>query len=105
MPISRFNQDSDILNSDLSGRNTSFFGGGYIWEAYENWVLSGEVTAESERYDDSDSPFPIGSSDFRLTGGVQFLGLAHQFLRGGVSVGLSDGAPDFELILGYAYHF
>jgi hypothetical protein len=101
----RFNQDATILNSDLSGRNSTFFGGGYIWEAYENWVVSGEVTAESERYDDSDAPFSIGSSDFRGTGGIQFLGLPHQFLRGGVSLGFSDGAPDFELIFGYAYHF
>jgi len=101
----RFNPDSTILNSDLSGRNAAFFGGGYLWEAYENWVLSGEVTAVSETYDDSDSAFSVGSSDFRLTGGIQFLGLSHQFLRGGVAVGLSDGAPDFELIFGYAYHF
>jgi hypothetical protein len=63
------------------------------------------VTAVSETFDDSDSSFPVGSSDFRLTGGIQFLGLAHQFLRGGLAVGLSDGAPDFELIFGYAYHF
>lgn len=101
----RFNQDATVLNSDLNGRNSTFFGGGYIWEAYEDWVVSGEITCESERYDDSDSPFAIGSSDFRATGGIQFVGLAHQSLRGGVSIGLSDGAPDFELIFGYAYHF
>jgi len=101
----KFNQDATVLDSDLNGRNSAFFGGGYIWEAYENWVVSGEVTSESERFDDSDSPFSVGSSDFRLSGGIQFLGLAHQFLRGGLSVGLSDGAPDYELIFGYAYHF
>lgn len=101
----KFNHDATILGSDLNGRNSTFIGGGYIWEAYEDWVVSGEITVESERFDDTDSPFALGSSDFRATGGIQFLGLSHSFLRGGVSIGLSDGAPDFELIVGYAYHF
>jgi len=101
----RLNQDATILDTEVSGRNSTFLGGGYIWEAYDNWVASGEVTAESERFDDSDSPFSMGSSDFRATGGIQYLGLAHQFLRGGISVGFSDGAPDFEVIFGYAYAF
>lgn len=94
----RFNRDARILKSKLNGKTSTFIGGGYIWEAYENWVFSGEVTVESERFDG-------GSSDFRATAGAQFLGVSHSFLRGAVSVGLTDGAPDFEIIMGYAYVF
>jgi hypothetical protein len=100
----RFNQDASIFETELDGRNSTFFGGGYLWEGYENWVFSGEVTAESERFEDDDSVFDLGASDFRGTAGVQYL-FPHQFLRGAVSLGFSDGAPDFELIFGYAYHF
>src|SRR5437867_2576992 len=94
----RFNRDADILKRSLNGKVSTFIGGGYIWDAYENWAFSGEITVESERYSGA-------SSDFRATAGVQFEGIKHSFLRGAASLGLSDGAPDFEIILGYAYTF
>ena len=94
----RFNHDATILDTQLRAKTSTFLGGGYIWEPAKSLAVSGELTVESERWDGA-------SSDFRLTGGVQWLGLPHSVLRGAVSAGLSDGAPDYEIILGYAYTF
>jgi hypothetical protein len=94
----RFNPDATVINTNISGKTSTFLGGGYIWEPARSLAVSGELTVESERYDGA-------SSDFRLTGGVQWLGLSHSVLRAALSAGLSDGAPDYEIILGYAYTF
>ena len=94
----RFNHDATILDTQLRAKTSTFLGGGYIWEPAKSLAVSGELTVESERWDGA-------SSDFRLTGGVQWLGLPHSVLRGALSAGLSDGAPDYEIILGYAYTF
>lgn len=94
----RIFSDATILNIDFDGQTSAFLGGGYIWEAYEGWVFSGELTVESEHYDEL-------NSDFRATAGVQYVGFKHHYLRGATSIGLTDGAPDFELILGYAYSY
>jgi len=94
----RFNRDSTIIDTRFNGKTSTFIGGGYVWEPVQDLAVSGEVTVESERFDETDS-------DIRVTAGAQWLGIAHSVLRGAVAVGLSDGAPDFELILGYAYTF
>ena len=44
-------------------------------------------------------------ADIRVTGGAHWDVSRHQTLRGGLAAGLSDGAPDFELIGSYVYHF
>lgn len=109
----RFNRDATLLDARFKGRTSTFLGGGYIWEPVDDLAVSGEVTVESERFDGGESEplspggsrVPAGSSDFRATAGVQWLGVPHSAFRGAFSLGLTDGAPDFELILGYAYHF
>ena len=94
----RFNHDATMLDVRNRANTSTFLGGGYIWEPLEDLGVSGEVTVESERFKDT-------SSDIRATAGAQWYGISHSVLRGGISIGLSDGAPDFELILGYAYTF
>jgi hypothetical protein len=93
-----FYGDATILNTDVQGKTATLLGGAYIWEWYPGWLFSGEVTAQSEPYEG----YP---SDFRATGGVQYVGLKHHIFRGAIELGLSDGAPDFQLIVGYAYTF
>jgi hypothetical protein len=93
-----FYGNATILDTEVDGKTATLLGGAYIWEGYPNWLFSGEVTAQSELYEG----YP---SDFRATAGAQYLGVKHSIFRGAVEVGLSDGAPDFQLILGYAYTF
>ena len=66
-----------------------------------NWT--GEVTVESDRF--SDAPGLPAASDIRATAGAQWLFAKHHILRAALSAGLSDGAPSYELIGGYAYWF
>lgn len=94
----RFNRSATLVDTGFRGKTSTFLGGGYVWEPVEDLAVSGEVTVESERFKDA-------SSDFRATAGAQWLGVAHSVFRGAVAIGLSNGAPDFELILGYAYTF
>ncbi len=94
----RFNHDATVLNQELDGKTSISLAAGYMWQPYKDWAFSGELTADSERYAGA-------SSDFRVTAGAQFLGLKHSRLRGAASLGLTDGAPNFEVILGYAFAF
>lgn len=94
----RFTRDASIADEGRNGKTSTFLGGGYLWEPVEDLAVSGELTVESERFDGA-------SSDFRITAGAQWLGIPHSSLRGALSVGLTDAAPDFEIILGYAYSF
>ena len=94
----RFNQDADILDTHVDAKTSTAFAGGYMWLPWHDWAFSGELSVESERFSNSDS-------DFRVTAGAQFVGIKHSRLRGALGVGLTDGAPTYELILGYAYAF
>jgi len=93
-----FWQDAEVFGAEINGKTGASLGGGYMYTALEDWAFSGELTVESERYDGFDS-------DFRVTGGAQYTGMRRSYLRGAVSLGLTDGAPDFEIILGYAFAF
>jgi hypothetical protein len=93
-----FNHDATVLGFQVNGKTSTTLGVGYMWEAYEDWAFSGEVVAGSERYEGA-------SSNFSVTGGVQFIGLKHMYFRGALAFGLTDGAPNYQITLGYAYAF
>ncbi len=64
----------------------------------DDMVLVGEAWFEGERFEGSDA-------DTRLLGGVNWnLGVVGA-LRFALAGGLSDGAPDLQLLAGYAVHF
>ena len=50
-------------------------------------------------------PIEIGDSDTRLLGGINWRLANRGMFRGAVALGLDDGAPDFQLLLGYAHEF
>ncbi len=104
----RLNRDAEILARDilpglrmgvrLDAKTSVLLGGGIIFPFSDNLAFSGELSVESERYDQIDS-------DIRLTPGIQFKTFENSLLRAGLGIGLSDGAPDFEVILSYVYTF
>lgn len=67
--------------------------GGGLLPVSDTVTLTGELDIETARFD-------RGDSDVRLTPGVDVLTGDALHLRGGVGIGLTDGAPDLELILG-----
>jgi hypothetical protein len=64
----------------------------------DRFGLSGELTVETERYEEADSIV-------ELTGGGYWWVSREFTLRGGLGVGLADGAPDWELIISAVWHF
>ena len=99
----RFNPDVDLLSTHLNGKTSTSIGGGIIAKVSTSFNWTGEVTVESERF--SDAPGLPAASDIRATAGAQWLFAKHHILRAALSAGLSDGAPSYELIGGYAYWF
>ena len=86
------------LEVNLDGDTSIFLGGGVMFPLNDRFSLSGELQVETERYK--------GSSSFiDLTVGAFWYVTKKTTLRGGLAFGLEDAAPDFELTVGFAWHF
>lgn len=88
----RFNGDADppVAPTD----NSLFFGGALLLPASPTLTFVIEGTYETERFEGA-------SDDARLTLGVQSRrAQGRSGFRGAVAIPLSDGAPDYEVILG-----
>ena len=96
----RVNGDGQISgkSNSLKGKTSGILGAGIIFPVSDQVSLMGELRIETERFDGADS-------DFRVLGGVNWRPFSRGILRGAVTVGLTDGAPDGQLTLGYAYTF
>jgi len=92
----RWNGDPDVKG--VSGRTSLLAGGGVIFELGRRSFGSLELSYESRRYEGL-------TSDLRMTPGLMLRLGERGFFRAGVGIGLSDGAPDSEVIvgLGWAY--
>jgi hypothetical protein len=96
----RNSQDSTLFNSPvpLEGDTSIFLGGGVMFPINQVFSLSGELRVETERYKQADSFID-------LTVGAFWYTTKKTTLRGGLSLGLEDAAPDYELTVGFAWHF
>lgn len=98
----RFNGDGQIFAGegqvDLDGKTSPVVGLGAIYPVSDQVSLVAEARFEGERFDG-------GDSDVRALGGVNWRGFNRGMIRGAVSVGLADGAPDVQLLAGYAVSF
>jgi len=94
----RNNQDATIGGANLDGDTSIFLGGGVMFPINQVFSLSGELRVETERYKQADSFID-------LTVGAFWYTTKKTTLRGGLSLGLEDAAPDWELTVGFAWHF
>jgi hypothetical protein len=99
----RINGDGHIgephrYGATLDGKTSFLLGAGAIFPLSDQVSLVGEANMETERWEGVDS-------DVRLLFGVNWRPLNRGMIRAAVSAGLTDGAPDGRLILGYAYTF
>jgi hypothetical protein len=94
----RMNDDARIFGVDIDGELSPFVGLGYIRPLSDEVTFVGELRFESERFDG-------GSSDVRALGGINLRAFNRGMLRAAVGVGLDDGAPDIQFIVGYAQTF
>jgi hypothetical protein len=101
----RFNGDGQVYGGEdapfgfeTQGETSVLLAGGALYPVSDVFTLTGEVRFESERVDGQDS-------DVRLAAGANWRPWNRGMLRGALVIGLSDGAPDAQVLLGYAYTF
>ena len=95
----RLNEDGQILGgSELDGENSGLLGFGLIFPASDKLAFVAELDYEGKR-------FSGGDSDIRILGGANWRPFNTGQLRAALAFGLSDGAPDVQLLAGYAANF
>ncbi|PIE71887.1 MAG: hypothetical protein CSA22_00580 [Deltaproteobacteria bacterium] len=98
----RKNGDMDIdlagVDWELDGEIQLELGGGVLVDLTPTLNVSAELNFASEPYDSSDN-------DIELTGGAEYLLQQNMSLTAGLGLGLDDGAPEAELIVGYTLSF
>jgi hypothetical protein len=94
----QFNEDATVLGNKLDGRVAGSIGGAALMEFNHQLVGVGELLYEGEPYDGVDA-------DARLLFGVNWKPLDQGMFRLALGFGLTEGAPDTLLILGWAFEF
>jgi hypothetical protein len=95
----RLNGDGSILGSgEIDGDTSASAGAGVLWPWNQKVSFVGEFNYEDGRFEGADS-------DARALAGIQCGLGADGLLRGAVSFGLTDGAPDFQVVAGWATMF
>jgi len=92
-----FNSDGQIFGLGLSGETAFGISVGLIAPVSHRLAVIGEVGYEGERFSGFDDETVV-------LGGVNLL-LKEGSLRGALALGLSDGSPDVEVTVGYAFPF
>ena len=95
----QLNSNGHTLGSPTLDGNLAYsLGVGVIapWTEAFSWI--GELSWKSERFDG------IGN-DTQLLGGINLRLSGRSLLRPALAFGLEDGAPDFQVVVGYAYSF
>lgn len=94
----RFNGDGTFRQVDYDGDTSLLLGGGILFPVTDVFTVIGELRYESSRVE-------RGDDDFRVLGGVHWRTTGTAVVRGAVGAGLTDGAPDFQVLLSYAWTF
>lgn len=94
----RYNQDGRFLGVDLEAKNSFLAGVGVIFPLTDEISGIAEGKYESRR-------FTGGDPDFRILGGINWHLDRRGVVRAAVALGLTDGAPDTQILAGYALQF
>ena len=95
----RLNGDGMFLGSPgVDGKTSVHLGGGVIVPLSDQVTAVGELYYEGERFDGAES-------DVRILGGINWRVNQRGMVRFAVALGLEDGAPDAQLLGGYAFRF
>ena len=94
----RFNGDGDFQGFSIDGKNSFEFAASALFPMANQVSLVAEAQVETERFDGQDS-------STQVLGGVNWRAFGRGMLRGAVAVGLTDGAPDYRALVGFAYTF
>jgi hypothetical protein len=94
----RVNEDAKQYRSILNGEVAPSIGFGLLYPLNDDVILVGEANWEGERFEGWEP-------DSRLLAGVNWKLLPYGVLRLAIAGGISDGAPDSQLLAGYSFDF
>lgn len=94
----RLNGDGQFQNTDLQGKTSFEMAFSALFPLANQVSLVAEAQVETDRFENFDAATQI-------LGGINWRAFGRGMLRGAVSVGLTDGSPDFRVLAGYAYTF
>jgi hypothetical protein len=94
----RYNGDGEFQGFDLDGKGSFEIGATVLFPLANEVSLVGEAQMETDRFEQIDS-------STQLLFGVNWRAFGRGMFRGAVAGGLTNGSPDFRVILGYAYSF
>ena len=94
----RYNSNIGKGWAKTEGKISLSFGGGAIFQVTPELNILSELNVETERYE-------WANNTVALTGGFEYLLGKGLNLLGGLSIGLDDVSPDFELSAGLNYLF
>jgi hypothetical protein len=94
----RLNGDGKFGGVELNGKSSAIFGAAILIPIRDRLSVVGEANVETERFHGADA-------DTRVLGGVNWTPSEHGVVRGALAFGLTNGAPNVELLLGYARLF
>jgi hypothetical protein len=94
----RLNGDGDFQGVPLTGKTSFKFEASAIFPLANRVSLVAEALFETDRFEEINSTTEI-------LAGINWRAFSRGIFRAGVDAGLSDGSPDFRVILGYAYAF
>jgi hypothetical protein len=94
----RYNGDGSFQGVDYSGRMSFQLGGSVVFPLANHVSIVAETALETDRFDDIDA-------STELLFGVNWKAFSKGMFRGAISGGLTGGAPNFRVILGYAASF
>lgn len=95
--------DNSENKIELTGKSSASVGLGLLIPVSNELTLVSEAAIETERFEDRDD-FKA-DADVRLLGGLNWRPINRGTFRAALAVGLADGAPDFQVLLGYAWLF
>jgi hypothetical protein len=91
----QFNADGRIFGIDIDGETSFLIGGAALFPTSDRVGFVVETRYQSERFTGADD-------DWRVLGGANWRVSNRGIVRGAASIGLTDGAPDWQIFIGYA---
>jgi hypothetical protein len=91
----RINGNGNIGGAPLEGKTSAILGAAILFPLGTDVSFVGEANLETERFEGADS-------DARILGGVNWRAFERGVFRAALAVGLTDAAPDAQLLVGYA---
>jgi hypothetical protein len=94
----RFNGDGAFQGKDLTGKTSFEMGFSTLFPLANQVSIVGELQVETDRFEGVDA-------STQLLVGINWRAFGRGMLRGAIAGGLTDGAPNYRVLLSYAYTF